>query len=82
MWDAKIVARIATGMLELEEKSSAEEKDLEESLRLEITAVRITSNEDEIGDLAKKLVVDLDYNRTDSKGQRMFTIERLIGHKT
>jgi hypothetical protein len=81
MWDAEIIARIAMGVLETEEKNAADETELQEKLSLEFTAVRITSNEDITGDLTKKLVIDLDYHRTDSQGRRMVATERLFGKK-
>lgn len=77
MWDSEIMARIAMGVLEFEEKSSIEEASRKYS-RLEMTGVRVTSNEDEIGDLDLKLVLNLDYKRINSEGQTAVETEVLV----
>ncbi|EPE34444.1 Zn2/Cys6 DNA-binding protein [Glarea lozoyensis ATCC 20868] len=70
MWDADVLVRITSGMLEIEERSDEDE-------RQKIVAVRVTSDEDKIGELADKVVVDLDYDRTDSAGRRVVGTKRV-----
>jgi hypothetical protein len=77
MWDAEVVGRISAGMIEIEERSFVGDGDREDGVEQKIMAVRITSDEDKIGDLADKLVVDLDYDRTDSAGRRVVSTKRV-----